>query len=142
MQILSTTDFQIEYKKLVKIKKHYSCLDNYLYHYLFDDSFSPKGDLLRRLESNQVSVFKARLKSCTKNGKSYGFRLVYLQHSEFYILLTIYPKWGPKRADDINKEGLEFLLATALNEKENDELFEISPLKQKEKIEFILNKEF
>lgn len=136
MQIYATTHLEKEYKKLVKVKKHYSCLADRLSDYIYISDFIPIGDLLHRSKDGNVSVFKARLKSCTKNGKSYGFRVAYLKHPKFIILLEIYPKWGPNRADDITQEGVGFLLSEALSEKENNELLTITRVDQKEYIKF------
>lgn len=136
MQIYATTHLEKEYKKLIKVRKHYFCLSKRLFEYLYKSSLMPSGDLLHKSRNGEVSVFKARMKSCTKNGKSYGFRMVYLKHPQFIILLEIYPKWGPKGATDIKPEGVEFLLAEALGEKENNELLSISQVEQKGKLEF------
>lgn len=139
MWIYSTTGFNKEFEKLNKNKKHYSCLEKHLSNFIFDKSFEPKGDLLRRLKDGYIAVYKARLSSCTKRGKSYGFRLIYLVTSTYYILLEVYPKWGPQRADDVTSEGVHFLISEALSEKENQELMYLTKDKKKGKLKFHSN---
>lgn len=133
MQIYSTTNFIYEYKKLIKIKKHYSCLSKHLYNYISQDKFLPKGDLIKRL--GEVSIYKSRLKSCNNRGKSYGFRLVFLEHPEFIILLTVYPKWGSENTADLKPEEIPELIAEALTEKESSEWMKVF-FDEKKKIEF------
>src|SRR5690554_7167211 len=113
-----------EYKKLVKIKKHYFCLPKHLYNYISEDKFQPKGDLIKRL--GEISIYKSRLKSCNNRGKSYGFRLVYLEHPLFIILLTVYPKWGSENKADLKPEEISVLIAEALIEKESNEWMRVS----------------
>lgn len=134
MQIYSTTNFIYEYKKLVKIKKHYSCLPKHVSKYIFEDKFQPKGDLLNR--SGKVSVYKSRLKSCNNRGKSYGFRFVFLEHPDYNILLTVYPKWGSENTADLKPEEISVLIAEALIEKESNEWMRVSFDEKKKKIEF------
>ncbi|GEM_PF-6639047 len=136
MRIYTTTSFQRKYEKLCKIKKRYACLSDRLYDFVFERNLTPRGDLLYRRKENQAEVFKARLKSCTNNGKSYGFRMAYLILPEYAILLEVYPKWGPKRADDITPEGVGYLLAEALGEKDDHMLLELQANDKKKKMEF------
>lgn len=134
MQIYSTTNFIYEYEKLVKIKKHYSCLPKHLYNYISKDKFLPKGDLIKRL--GEISIYKSRLKSCNNRGKSYGFRFVFLEHLDYHILLTVYPKWGSENTADLKPEEISVLIAEALIEKESNEWMRVSFDEKKKKIEF------
>lgn len=135
MRIYTTTSFKRKYDKLRRINKHYACISERLSDFLFARELTPRGDLLRRNETTKAEVYKARLKSCTKNGKSYGFRIAYLVLPDYVILLEIYPKWGPKAADDITPEGVSYLLAEALGEKEDSTLLELK-INEKKKIVF------
>ncbi|WP_416440498.1 hypothetical protein ACH3O9_11395 [Leeuwenhoekiella sp. A16] len=129
MIIYQTTDYIYHKEKITKKVKHYKCLDSQIEQFFKDhpnhDEICAASQPIR--QGTNISIFKKRLPNSTMNkGTRGGYRIIFLSNKKSgnIILLSVYPKIGPKKKTDLEIGELEKLIKNSFQEIANKTLVE------------------
>lgn len=104
--ILATTDFTESALKIQKKTNYYSCFSAELKSGASSNFTSNNSEII--FQTPEKILYKTRLKGCNSNGRSYGFRILWVldRTTETSYLLYAYPKYGtygiPSTGDEFN----------------------------------------
>jgi len=85
--------------------KYYPCFENHFSKRILGHANLINIDRSLRVDGNK-HVKKARVSNCFGQGKSYGFRIVFIVTPEKAIFLACYPKYGTL-ADSFSSIGIK-----------------------------------